>query len=390
MEDFLTPLLTKKSMLICCGSGGVGKTTTAAVLGLRAAVLGRKTLVLTIDPAKRLANALGLEELGNTIRQINPREFEKAGLQVKGELHAMMLDCKRTFDDMVYRYASNKELAENILKNNYYQNISNAMTGSHEYMAMEKLYDIRQSKKFDIIILDTPPTHNALDFLDAPGRITNFFDDSVIKWFLKPYFLAGKFSFKTAKRGSKIVFRILEKVTGLQVLKDLSEFFLSFSGMYSGFKERAEKVRSLLKDPSNSFILVTSPNALTVEECIFFYQKLKESQMPIGGILVNKVHPLALEEGYDQHEILTRAGDFAPSELLNKMAENLIHFQALHDLDCKAIGNLMEKTQISNDQLKCVRYFDEDIYALEDLKMMLGEIFPQKNSEPAKELAALS
>ena len=378
-SDFLSPLLESKSMIICCGSGGVGKTTTAAVLALQGAMIGRKTLVLTIDPAKRLANSLGLDVLGNQIRKVETKFLIQAGLEVKGELHAMMLDCKRTFDEMVKRYAPSSEACQKILNNHYYQHLSGAMTGSHEYMAMEKLYEVHQENQYDLIVLDTPPTHNALDFLDAPNRVTNFLDDSVLKWFLKPYFLAGKVSLKTVGKGGKIFMKILERITGIEVLRDISEFFLAFSGMYSGFKDRAEKVKELLKQDETVFVLVTSPQDMTIEECIFFHQKLKESQMPFGGILVNKMHDdLGGISKLSEKEFFQKMHQNFPdisTELLDKVSQNIKDYQILFERDQLALNHLKETTQIEEEKIKTIRYFDEDIFALEDLKRMMEEIF---------------
>jgi anion-transporting ArsA/GET3 family ATPase len=380
-EDFLKKILLEKSMIICGGSGGVGKTTTAAVLALQAAIMGRKALVLTIDPAKRLANSLGLDELGNQIKQVDSKHLQEAGIQITGQLHAMMLDCKRTFDDLIHRYTTSKEQAEKILNNRYYQHLSNALTGSHEYMAMEKLYEIHVERQFDLIVLDTPPTHNALDFLDAPNRMDNLLDDSVLKWFIKPYFAAGKFSFKAAKKGSKIIFKILQKITGMDLLRDLSEFFLSFHDMFGGFRERAQKVREVLKDKHSCFLLITSPNRLTIEEAIFYHDKLQELNLPFGGFLINKVHnDYAIAPDTSSADLVHEMKKEIPDskghpEDLKNLAENLKNFQALYELDRKSIDQLKEKTHVPESQIRRVRYFDEDIFALEELKMMMSEIF---------------
>lgn len=370
---FIDPLIQTKKMMICCGSGGVGKTTTAAAIGLRAVQLGKKVVVLTIDPAKRLANSLGLSELGNDIRQI---DLAALGLKpTTGELWAMMLDCKRTFDELVVQYAGSDEVRDKILGNRFYQHISNTLTGSHEYMAMEKLYDIHQQNRFDLVILDTPPTHNALDFLDAPKRMTDFLDDSVLKWFLKPYFIAGKVSFKTIEKGGLIVFKILERITGMSVLQDISEFFLSFTGMYEGFKARAAAVSKLLRSADSAFVLVTSPHAVTLDECRFFHQKLKEFSMPFGGVIVNKVHPnFDLQSGESEAQFLQEVA--ASSLPKNPEAQaaakflwrNLQNMQALHVSDEKNIDKFVRETGETALAIRLIPFLDRDVFDLGELQ----------------------
>ncbi len=260
----------------------------------------------------------------------------------------MMLDCKRTFDELVVQYASSDEVRDKILSNRFYQHISNTLTGSHEYMAMEKLFDIHQQKRFDLVILDTPPTHNALDFLDAPKRMTDFLDDSVLKWFLKPYFIAGKVSFKTIEKGGLIVFKILERITGMSVLQDIFGIFLSFTEMYEGFKQRAASVSQLLRSQESTFVLITSPHAVTLEECRFFHQKLQEFAMPFGGVIVNKVHPdfgLSGQESESQIrrdlEALSQAKGLDVKKSGTFLWNNLRDMQMLHVADKKKILQIL-------------------------------------------------
>src|SRR4051812_46512771 len=271
-------VLAGRRMVICAGSGGVGKTTTAAAVGLGLAERGLKVAVVTIDPARRLANALGLEQLDN-----EPRRVEA---DVPGELWAMMLDAKRTFDELIEHLAPDERTRDEVLANRIYQQLSSAVAGSQEFTAIAKLYELDRDGDYDVLVLDTPPSRNALDFLDAPGRLTGFFQGRAIRVFLRP---AG-FSGRILGRGTGVVFSILQRVTGVDLLRDLSVFFRSLGGMIDGFTERAGHVGALLQDPATTFLIVTAPRHDPVEEAIFFHRKLREAGMPFGGLVVNRVH----------------------------------------------------------------------------------------------------
>ena len=238
-------LLDGQEVCICAGSGGVGKTTTSAAIAMGMAAQGKKVAVLTIDPAKRLANSLGLPELGNEERLVDPERFAEHGIEMKGELWAMMLDAKRTFDDLVERHAPDEQTRDRILQNRIYQEISNAMAGSQEYMAMEKLYELHQEARYDLLVLDTPPTRHALDFIDAPERMTRFIEGRSLQFFLKP----GRLGVKVLGRSGGMLFSVLKRITGIDLLQDLSEFFQSFGDMAEGFSERAQRVKELLGGP---------------------------------------------------------------------------------------------------------------------------------------------
>src|SRR5688500_2370084 len=232
-------LLEGKRVCICAGSGGVGKTTTAAAIAAGMAARGKRVAVLTIDPAKRLADSLGLPELGNTERQVDPALFTAAGADPgDGELWAMMLDAKATFDDVVRRHAPDAETRDRVLSNRIYQQLSSALAGSQEYMAMEKLFEIWAEDRYELLVLDTPPTRNALDFLDAPKRLTQFIEGRALQVFLKPTGIAGKLF----GRGASMGLSVLTRITGVDLLRDLSEFFQAFSSMVGGFRERAKRV----------------------------------------------------------------------------------------------------------------------------------------------------
>ncbi len=280
MLTSLEPLLADRRMVICAGSGGVGKTTTAAAVALGLAERGQRVAVVTIDPARRLANALGLSELSN-----EPRRVEIA-LEGQGELWAMMLDAKRTFDQLIEHLAPDDRTRDEVFANRIYQQLSSAVAGSQEFTAIAKLYELDESGDFDVLVLDTPPARNALDFLDAPDRLTRFFQGRAIRMFLRP---AG-FSGRILGRGTGVLFGVLQRVTGVDLLRDLSVFFRSLGGMIDGFTERARRVGALLEDPATTFLIVTAPRHDPVEEAIFFHRKLREAGMPFGGLVVNRVH----------------------------------------------------------------------------------------------------
>jgi anion-transporting ArsA/GET3 family ATPase len=384
-------LVDTKEIIICCGSGGVGKTTTSAAIAIHAAIKGRKVIVLTIDPAKRLANSLGLPELGNKERRIAPEKFAEAGISPKGELYAMMLDTKRTFDDLIIKHALNDEMRDRILNNLLYKNISDAFAGSQEYMAMEKLFEIHADGKYNLIVLDTPPTKHALDFLDAPKRMTDFLDGSVLKWFLKPYFSAGKLGMRMFQKGTAAILRTLERVTGISALKVASDFFISFEGMYDGFKERASAVYELLCDDATAFLLVTSPDDITVEETTFFYDKLIEYGMPFCGLIVNRVHTdfspgseagRAASEGYPE-KLAAKLSDTlakSPGEkkamqtIATEMARNLKDFSLLAEIDAENILRLTAHVD-AGTVFKTVPFFDTDIYDIDGLMQINHHIF---------------
>lgn len=277
-------------IVVCAGSGGVGKTTISAAIALEAAKRGTKTIVLTIDPARRLATALGLENLTNEPRRIEPKRFEAAGLD-PAPLDAMMLDTKTTFDEVVHRYARDERKAERIIANRFYRSVSGSLSGTHEYMAMEKLYQLYSTGNYELIVIDTPPTRNALDFLEAPKRMTSFLEGRLLRWFLIPAMGGGKGIFKMLNVASVQFLKVVRRIVGAQILDDTAEFLANFEGMYEGFKERAQEVYDLLRRETTQFLIVTSPTEQSVQEALYFASTLNSYGLPFGGLVVNRLHP---------------------------------------------------------------------------------------------------
>jgi anion-transporting ArsA/GET3 family ATPase len=281
-------LIDTGHVVICCGTGGVGKTTTSAVIALTAARRGRNAVVVTIDPAKRLADTLGLGELGDAAQEIERARWDPSGTApADGRLSALMLDARATFDALVHKHAHNPEQAERILDNRFYRNIAGALSGTQEYMAMEKLHELHEEGGYDLIVVDTPPTRHALDFLDAPARLTRLLNNRVFRFLMLP----TRRSVRLASMAVQTFLRTVAKVIGAEVIDDIVAFFRAFEGMEQGFRERAGRVLALLRDPGTAFVLVTSPRRDAVDEAEFFAERLRESDLRVAALVVNRVHP---------------------------------------------------------------------------------------------------
>jgi anion-transporting ArsA/GET3 family ATPase len=354
-------LVEGKRIVVCAGPGGVGKTTTAAAVALGMAEQGLKVAVLTIDPAKRLANSLGLEELGNEERQV-PVELEGGG-----ELWALMLDAKRTWDEMIERHAPDEKTRDAVLSNRIYKELSNAVAGSTEYMAMEKVYELHHEDRYDLLVLDTPPTRNALDFLDAPQRLSRFIDSRSLQFFLKP----GRLGLKVLGRGGGVLFSVLKRVTGVDLLRDLSEFFNSFGDMAEGIQERAERVGQLLGDRRTAFLVVTSPQRDSIDEAIFFRRRLREGRMPFGGAIVNRVVDQELLEGDGdvEDDLTALLGD----KLGSKVLRNYRDYRELAGRDRESIERL--RHEVGGDPLVLVPHLDDDVHDMSGLRAMNAHLF---------------
>jgi anion-transporting ArsA/GET3 family ATPase len=293
----LEALLASREVVVFCGSGGVGKTSTAAATSLAAATqLGGRVLVVTVDPARRLADALGLDGIGNEERRVPDAVLRAGGCTPRGELWAAMLDTKASWDDLVRRHAPDEATAAQILDNRLYDNLTSRFVQSHDYIAMERLYDLHSTGAYDLIVVDTPPTRNALDFLDAPQRMADFFGGRLLRWLTAPYRLGGGRGARFVNFASKPFYQIADRLLGTQFLQDIAEFFLNFETMYSGFVGRARAVERLMQDRRTSFVVVTTLEGAPLREAEFFCSELTARGLHLGGLVLNRVMPEAFTD----------------------------------------------------------------------------------------------
>ncbi|WP_436793257.1 ArsA family ATPase [Actinospongicola halichondriae] len=373
----LEQLLAAKEIVICCGSGGVGKTTTAAALGAMAAThLGGKILVVTVDPAKRLANALGLESFGNVETQVPAKAFTAAGVEPQGELWAAMLDTKQSWDDLVRRHAPDDTTRDAILANPLYTNITGRFVQSHDYIAMERLYEIHASGRYDLVIVDTPPTRNAIDFLEAPERMADFFSSRLLRWLTVPY------RSRLVNVATKPFYRVADSILGSAFLEDIAEFFMLFQTMYDGFVERARSVQRTLEDKRTTFVVVSTLESAPVREAEFFIDALEAESFHLGAVVLNKVlpnylldtkaakaakamaaDPTAIAEG------LPGIGDVDDvARVVEEVADSFLNFRVVASRESEQRKELAAQP----DVIATVPYFDSDIFDLAGL-LQLGE-----------------
>jgi anion-transporting ArsA/GET3 family ATPase len=358
-------LVRGKRIVICAGPGGVGKTTTAAAIAMGMAERGLKVAVVTIDPARRLADALGLEQLGNEPSLVDPERFTAHGVTIEGELWALMLDSKRTFDALIERLAPDARTRDEVFANRIYQQISGAVAGSQEFTAIAKLYELDQDGDFDLLVLDTPPSRNALDFLDAPARLAHFFGGRAIRLFLRPAGIGGRI----LGRGTGVVFALLERVTGVDLLHDLSVFFRTLGGMVDGFVERARRVGALLEDPGTTFLIVTSPRHDSVEEAIHLHGKLRDAEMPFGGLVVNRVHEVEPAAAAVPAGLAAELGE----GLAGRVEASARELAALSARDEAALEHL--RAVLGDPPAIVVPELEGDVHDVEGLALMRAHLF---------------
>jgi anion-transporting ArsA/GET3 family ATPase len=366
-EETIDEVVRTRSIIICCGSGGVGKTTTAAAFALQAARSGRIACVVTIDPARRLANSLGLDALTNRPTRIDG--------PWPGELHALMLDPKRTFDDLVQRYSDTTEQAEDIKVNRMYQNLTGTLSGTQEYMAMEKLYELVEEGGFDLVVVDTPPSRNALDFLDAPRRLTHFLGNRLFQALMKPTRVGLKFMGVAAQA----LLRTIAKVAGADIVSDAVAFFQAFEGMEEGFRTRAQRVRELLLQADTAFILVASPRPDSVDEAVHFAGKLAESEMEVTALIVNRVQPRFADDA--QLASLPTRADGDPGTALDRLVDNLRGYTAASDREELAFADLVSK--VAPAPVYRVALLNTDVHDLEGLGTIADLLFTGTGTAPA-------
>jgi anion-transporting ArsA/GET3 family ATPase len=364
----INDVVRERSIVICCGSGGVGKTTTSAAIALQAARLGRTACVVTIDPARRLANSLGVDELSNSPTRIDG--------DWPGELHALMLDPKGTFDDLIERYSDSESQAEDIRVNRIYRNLTGTLSGTQEYMAMEKLHELVEEGGFDLVVVDTPPSRNALDFLDAPRRLTHFLENRIFQALMAPTRVGLRFMGVAANA----LLRTISKVAGADIVHDAVAFFQAFEGMEEGFRIRAARVRELLVQPSTAFVLVASPRSDSVEEAVHFAEKLAESKMSATALIVNRVQPR-----FATDEVLAglapmgspagRGADDGAREALADLVDNLAGYTLASDREEAAYAGLV--AQVDPAPVYRVPLLNSDVHDLVGLSTVADLLFGQ-------------
>lgn len=390
-------LIANRELVVCAGSGGVGKTTTSAVIGLDAAIKGRKVLVLTIDPAKRLANSLGVDMLDDAPQQIPLGQFKQVGVEATGELWAMMLDMKKSFDHLVNRYAADEENRQEILNNKIYKYFSTSLAGTQEYAAAERLLELHTEGDWDLIVLDTPPTSHALDFLEAPTRLADAVENRAIQWVYKPNLLTGRRGLGLFSAGTSYVVKALGKFTGADFLDELAVFLRNFSTMFEGFGERGYKAHDLLLSDKCTFVIVTAPDPLQLDEALYFYDQLgKNQRVAVGGFVVNRVHPEWISQGDASKNAQEIAQDLARAQALcldegaqlsdaelellaEDLRENTDNFAKLASKDSGSLTRLYESIERELPIVQ-VPYFAQDIHSLAGLNRVREAIFQTPNS----------
>lgn len=393
----LADVLQERRILVCVGSGGVGKTTTAAALALAAARRGKRTLVLTIDPARRLANSLGLQSLGHQVQQVDPALVRRGAASDRGELWAMMLDQKQAFDEVVTRHAKDPQAVKRILANPVYAQISGSLSGAQEYAAMAKLHDFDRTGGWDLIVVDTPPTAHALDFLDAPMKLSEAIDSPAIEWFRKLQGEGGSRWSLVGKTGAYVLKR-LAKFVGSKFIDDLAVFFTEFNDVLGGFQQRAEETFALLRQPRVGFVLVASPEPMAVREALSFHERLTAASMPFVGFVVNKVYtsrplppgttPRAIEDAIAAHPGVAKLEISGTTRAMAAQALLAAHteIESLAVADRRAVEQLRAAGGPAASVVQ-VPLFRDDVHDID--RLVLLERYLLSDSPPGKAAAAV-
>jgi anion-transporting ArsA/GET3 family ATPase len=366
----LAELARSARIVVCCGSGGVGKTTTAAAVAVWAAEAGRRTCVLTIDPARRLAQALGLDLLSNSPKPVTGKGLPAAG---PGSLDAMMLDMRRTFDEVIERYARDEEQLDRILANRFYQRLSSTLAGTQEYMAMEKLYELHESQRYDLLVVDTPPTRSALDFLDAPDNLNELLDARAFRLLIAPAQRIGRGYLRGLNMATTAMTRMVRRVTGSELLAEVGEFFAAFEGMYDGFKERARLVYDQLRHPSTAFVVVATPDEAALREAAFFAGRLAADRMPLGALVVNRIHQAGPVPEVPEPARRRLAEGGADGHLLADLIELHEGLEALAAAERRRIRALL--ATVPNLGVVRVPLLADDVHDLPGLRRLGGHLF---------------
>jgi len=357
-------MIEDKKLIVCCGSGGVGKTTVSAAIGLHAADHGKKALVLTIDPAKRLASALGLETL-------TPRpQLIDLGRKISGSLHAAQLDAKRTFDGIIERFAPDGETRNTILNNPLYKQLSSMIAGSQEYMAMEKLYELSNEDQWDLLVLDTPPARNAMDFLDAPQKMVRAITDSFLKYFVRPSVFAGRIGNRALNIVSKQFESTLGRFTGVQFIHEVFDLVSATVSLLDGFRERAAATEKILKEDTTSFWLITSPRPAAIADANGFYQRFQKYGLPLHGCIINRVHP-SFAKNIKSLNIMRDKMVDKGDKIALAIVENAMRFQKLHEVDRHEIELLKRVIPVC----RTIPLFPQDVCDLQGLEKINEYLF---------------
>jgi anion-transporting ArsA/GET3 family ATPase len=379
-------LLESREVVVCVGSGGVGKTTTSALFALHAAIEGRKTLVMTIDPARRLANSLGVAGLDHDLQQVDLTQFEQFGVEPKGELWGTMLDMKSAFDAIVERHVETDEEREKIANNRFYKFFSTSLAGAQELSASERLLDVVESGEFDLVVLDTPPTTNALDFLEAPGRFFEALDQGTIRWFINLGTKAAKGGGGLMNLGTSLIAKTLGRFTGAEFFEELADFLYHLNSVLLGFHERSQVTQSLLSDERTAFVIVTTPDPATASEAGYFRERLDDFDVQLGGLVVNRVRRHFAADGLAEqgpgavvdaiNEI--PGADRVDRHIIERLAKNLLsnadEFNELADRDIETVQKLRERLD-SQSEVAQVPMYAMDIHSLLGLEMIRRDLF---------------